>query len=102
MLSRSLLSISIQGKHPEFNSDPAARKQIRNASAIVRSSFLIALKVAPACLVCKRLPRSTRSHAGIEHLLRPQMITWLTRSGLSDAQIQLISVPIPPAKTLDS
>ena len=37
-----------------------------------------------------------RARAGIEqrvhpHLFRHQMITWLTKSGLSDAQIQLIS-----------
>jgi integrase/recombinase XerD len=44
----------------------------------------------------QQIVQTYRAKAGIEqkvnpHLFRHQMITWLTRSGLSDAQIQLIS-----------
>jgi integrase/recombinase XerD len=44
----------------------------------------------------QQIVQEYRARAGIEqrvhpHLFRHQMITWLTRSGLSDAQIQLIS-----------
>ena len=44
----------------------------------------------------QQIVQEYRAKAGIEqkihpHLFRHQMITWLTRSGLSDAQIQLIS-----------
>src|SRR5258708_28008513 len=44
----------------------------------------------------QQIVQEYRTKAGIEqrvhpHLFRHQMITWLTRSGLSDAQIQLIS-----------
>jgi integrase/recombinase XerD len=44
----------------------------------------------------QQIVQEYRTQAGIEqrvhpHLFRHQMITWLTRSGLSDAQIQLIS-----------
>ena len=44
----------------------------------------------------QQIVQEYRARAGIEqrvhpHLFRHQMITWLTKSGLSDAQIQLIS-----------
>ena len=44
----------------------------------------------------QQIVQAYRARAGIEqrvhpHLFRHQMITWLTKSGLSDAQIQLIS-----------